>query len=59
MSVELGLIVSKTVYPDVLPEADQKRIINKLDKWIQMRVEGMIQNNRWNYYGECAALLQR
>lgn len=42
---------------NVLPEADQERIINKLDKWIQMRVEGIMQNNRRNYYGECAAFV--
>jgi hypothetical protein len=42
---------------NVLPEADQEQIINKLDKWIQMRVEGIMQNNRRNYYGECAAFV--
>ncbi len=42
---------------NVLPEADQEQIINKLDKWIQIRVEGIMQNNHRNYYGECAAFV--
>lgn len=42
---------------NVLTEADQEMIINKLDQWIQMRVEGIMQNNRRNYYGECAAFV--
>ena len=40
-----------------MAEAEQESIISKLEKWIQMRVEGIMQKNRRNYYGECAAFV--
>lgn len=40
-----------------MAEAEQESIISKLEKWVQMRVEGIMQNNRRNYYGECAAFV--
>jgi len=40
-----------------MSEEVQEMVLKKLDSWIQMRVEGIMQNNRRNYYGECAAFI--
>ena len=33
------------------------KVLGKIDKWMAKRVAGIMQNNRRNYYGECAAFL--
>lgn len=40
-----------------LPEAEQKQWLKRIDTWLAKRVEGIMQENRRNYYGECAAFL--
>lgn len=37
--------------------ADEMWVLEKLDQWIRLRVEGIMQNNRRNYYGECAGYI--
>ncbi len=41
----------------ILTEADQKQWLKRIDAWLLKRVEGIMQENRRNYYGECAAFL--
>lgn len=36
---------------------DRKKWLNRIDKWIVLRVKGIMENNRRNYYGECAAFI--
>ena len=31
--------------------------IDRIEKWIELRVRGIMENNRRNYYGECAAFI--
>lgn len=35
----------------------EEKMIQKLGKWVALRVEGIMENNRRNYYGECAAFI--
>ncbi len=41
----------------IIAEVEQESLISKLEEWIQMRVEGIMQKNRRNYFGECAAFV--
>lgn len=41
----------------VLTEAEQKQWLERIDTWLAKRVGGIMQENRRNYYGECAAFL--
>lgn len=41
----------------ILTEAEQKQWLEQIDIWLAKRVEGIMQANRRNYYGECAAFL--
>lgn len=36
---------------------DREYILKRLDSWISMRVEGIMQSNRRRYYSECAAFI--
>ena len=38
-----------------LSERERREWMDRIDKWIAFRVEGIMENNRRNYYGECAA----
>lgn len=38
-----------------IPEEEAAKIIGKLETWVELRVAGIMENNRRNYYGECAA----
>lgn len=40
-----------------MPVIEEQWIMEKLDKWIGIRVEGIMQANRRKYYGECAAFI--
>lgn len=40
----------------VMEEA-QKRWLQRIDHWMEYRIQGIMQENRRNYYGECAAFL--
>lgn len=40
-----------------IEEADAVKIIRKLEKTLENRVEGIMSANRRNYYGECAAFI--
>lgn len=40
-----------------MDQADREYILKRLDNWISMRVEGIMQENRRRYYGECAAFI--
>ena len=31
--------------------------LDRIEKWIELRVRGIMENNRRNYYGECAAFI--
>lgn len=37
-----------------LSESERKKWLERIDKWIALRVAGVMENNRRNYYGECA-----
>lgn len=38
--------------------ADEKeKLVQKLEQWIALRVQGIMEANRRNYYGECAAFI--
>ena len=37
-----------------LNRADKEKLFKKIDKWIQMRVDAIMNANRRNYYHECA-----
>lgn len=41
-----------TLTPD-----QQNKLIKKLENWIEKRVEGIMEANRRNYYGECASFI--
>ncbi len=45
----------KSITP--MEEADAVKIIRKLEKTLENRVEGIMSANRRNYYGECAAFI--
>lgn len=40
-----------------LSQDQQDKMMKRLEKWIEKRVEGIMGANRRNYYGECAALI--
>lgn len=40
-----------------LTETERKQWLKRIDAWLAKRVEGIMQANRRNYYGECAAFL--
>lgn len=40
-----------------IPEEQEEAIIKRLEKWIALRVEGIMEKNHRNYYGECAAFI--
>ena len=41
----------------LLSEEEQKCWLQRIDRWMERRVQGIIQNGRRNYYDECAAFL--
>lgn len=40
-----------------ISEEQEEAIIKRLEKWIALRVEGIMEKNHRNYYGECAAFI--
>ncbi len=40
-----------------MSEEEGEEIIRKLESWVELRVNGIMENNRRNYYGECAAFI--
>lgn len=40
-----------------ISQEECQKIINSLEKWMELRVTGIMENNRRNYYGECAAFI--
>lgn len=40
-----------------ISEEETEAILEKLEHWIQMRVEGIMEKSHRNYYGECAAFI--
>ena len=40
-----------------LSQDQQDKMMKRLEKWIEKRVEGIMGANRRNYYGECAAFI--
>ena len=40
-----------------MAEEEQKRWIQRIDHWMEYRIQGIMQESRRNYYGECAAFL--
>lgn len=40
-----------------ISQEECQKIISRLEKWIELRVVGIMENNRRNYYGECAAFI--
>ncbi len=40
-----------------IPEEEAEEMIRKLENWVELRVAGIMENNRRNYYGECAAFV--
>ncbi len=38
-------------------EKEKEELIEKLEKWISYRVEGIMQGNHRKYYGECASFI--
>lgn len=40
-----------------MPEALQERILKQIEAWLWLRVKGIMDANRRNYYGECAAFI--
>lgn len=40
-----------------ISEEETEGILEKLENWIQMRVEGIMDKSHRNYYGECAAFI--
>ncbi len=41
----------------LLSEDEIKTWHNRINKWIALRISGIMENNRRNYYGECAAFI--
>lgn len=41
----------------LISEAETKIWLDRIDKWILLRVTGIMENNRRNYYGECASYI--
>lgn len=42
---------------NTISEPEQNDILERLDAWIRLRVKGIMENNRRNYYGECAEFI--
>lgn len=40
-----------------ISETEQKQIIMKLEKWVELRVQGIMDGNHRKYYNECAAFI--
>lgn len=40
-----------------IPEEECREVMDKLEAWIEIRVEGIMRANRRNYYGECASFV--
>ena len=40
-----------------LSDEDTQKWLQRIDKWIAQRTRGIMDNNRRNYYGECAAFI--
>lgn len=40
-----------------IAEEEKNRILAKIERWISRRVDGIMDANRRNYYGECAAFI--
>lgn len=40
-----------------ITKPEEEKILKKLDQWIRLRVEGIMQGNHRNYYGECAGFI--
>uniref|UniRef100_UPI0040578C73 hypothetical protein n=1 Tax=Agathobacter sp. TaxID=2021311 RepID=UPI0040578C73 len=40
-----------------ISEDKKSEWLNQIDKWIALRVKGIMENNRRNYYGECAEFI--
>lgn len=40
-----------------IPEEETQAILERLEQWTRMRVEGIMEKNHRNYYGECAAFV--
>ena len=45
----------KTMNP--MPVIEEQWVLEKLDQWIRLRVDGIMQGNHRKYYGECAAFI--
>lgn len=41
----------------VMPKAEEDQVIKRLEGWIRLRVEGIMEKNHRKYYGECAAFI--
>lgn len=40
-----------------ISEIESKEWLDRIDKWISLRVSGIMDSNRRNYYGECASYI--
>lgn len=40
-----------------LTDVEKDEILKKLEKWIRIRVEGIMNGNHRKYYGECASYI--
>ncbi len=41
----------------IMPEEEAKDMVKRLEHWVKLRVAGIMEHNRRNYYGECAAFV--
>lgn len=41
----------------VMPQDEQQKVMERLESLIEMRVDGIMDANKRNYYGECAAFI--
>ena len=40
-----------------ISEEEKKKWLNNIHKWICQRTDGIMENNKRNYYGECASFI--
>ena len=40
-----------------MSDGEEAELLSRIDKWIALRTEAIMENNRRNYYGECAAFI--
>lgn len=40
-----------------ISESETKMWLDRIDKWISLRVTGIMEGNHRNYYGECASYI--